>query len=187
MAVLPSAAPVLADAFEIGTNVLPKTIPMNEDLADVFDTLADFSEDPMVRAGVNQLTRLASSLKPTLNFIAPVQTTCNYATLLFRNAASLFSDGDTQRQLAALHHHLGPDPARHAGHRAEQRERALGRARQRARLRRTTSTSTRTRTPPRRARRASARPATSATRSGRTVLTNPPGNQGTRTPGAGTR
>jgi virulence factor Mce-like protein len=95
VAVLPSAAPVLADAFEIGTNVLPKTIPMNEDLADVFDTLADFSEDPTVRAGIDQLTRLASSLKPTLNFIAPVQTTCNYATLLFRNAASLFSDGDS--------------------------------------------------------------------------------------------
>jgi hypothetical protein len=95
VAVLPSAAPVLADAFEIGTNVLPKTIPMNEDLADVFDTLADFSEDPTVRAGIDQLTRLASSLRPTLDFIAPVQTTCNYATLLFRNAASLFSDGDS--------------------------------------------------------------------------------------------
>jgi hypothetical protein len=95
VAVLPSAAPVLADAFEIGTDVLPKTIPTNEDLADVFDTLADFSEDPTVQAGINQLTRLASSLKPTLNFITPVQTTCNYATLLFRNAASLFSDGDS--------------------------------------------------------------------------------------------
>jgi virulence factor Mce-like protein len=94
VAVLPSAAPVLADAFEAGTDVLPRTIRMNEDLADVFETLADFSEDPLVRAGVDQLTRLASSLRPTLDFIAPVQTTCNYATLLFRNAASLFSEGD---------------------------------------------------------------------------------------------
>jgi virulence factor Mce-like protein len=93
-AVLPHAAPILADAFEAGTDVLPKTIPMNEDLADVLDTLADFSEDPTVRAGVDQLTRLASSLRPTLNFVTPVQTTCNYATLLFRNAASLFSEGD---------------------------------------------------------------------------------------------
>jgi virulence factor Mce-like protein len=95
VAVLPSAAPVLADAFEVGTDVLPRTIRLNEDLADVFDTLADFSEDPLVRAGVDQLTRLASSLRPTLDFIAPVQTTCNYATLLFRNAASLFSEGDS--------------------------------------------------------------------------------------------
>jgi virulence factor Mce-like protein len=94
VAILPHAAPLLADAFEAGSEVLPKTIPVNEDLADLLNTLADFSEDPMVRTGVDQLTRLASSLRPTLNFLTPVQTTCNYATLLLRNAASLFSDGD---------------------------------------------------------------------------------------------
>ena len=57
--------------------------------------LADFSEDPLVRGGVNQLTRLSSSLKPTLAFLTPVQTTCNYATLFFRNASSVLSDGDS--------------------------------------------------------------------------------------------
>ena len=57
VAVLPHGAPILADAFEIGTEVLPKTIQMNEDLADVFEALADFSNDPPVRQGVNQLTR----------------------------------------------------------------------------------------------------------------------------------
>ena len=93
-ATLPHSAPILADAFETGTRVLPKTIQMNEDLADVFNALADFSEDPLVQEGVDSLTRLTSSLKPTLKFIAPAQVTCNYATLLLRNAASLFSDGD---------------------------------------------------------------------------------------------
>jgi hypothetical protein len=67
---------------------------MNEDLADVFDALADFSEDPLVRRGIDQLTRLSSSLRPTLRFLTPAQTTCNYVTLWFRNAASLLSDGD---------------------------------------------------------------------------------------------
>jgi hypothetical protein len=95
VATLPHSAPILADAFETGTEVLPKTIPANEDLSDVFDTLADFSEDPVVRTGVQQLTRLASSLRPTLNFLTPAQTTCNYATLWFRNAASLLADGDS--------------------------------------------------------------------------------------------
>jgi virulence factor Mce-like protein len=94
VATLPHSAPILADAFEAGTRTLPKTIPVNRDLADVFDSLADFSEDPMVRQGVNQLTRLASSLKPTLSFLTPAQTTCNYLTLWFRNAASVLSDGD---------------------------------------------------------------------------------------------
>jgi ABC-type transporter Mla subunit MlaD len=94
IATLPASAPVLADAFEAGTEVLPKTPPMNRDLANVFDALAEFAEDRQVRLGVDQLTRLSSSLRPTLRFLAPVQTTCNYVTLFFRNAASVLSDGD---------------------------------------------------------------------------------------------
>jgi virulence factor Mce-like protein len=94
VAVLPHAAPILADAFEAGTEVLPKTKQMNEDLADVFEALSDFSDDPNVRAGVRQLTRLTSSLRPTLRFLKPTQTTCNYATIFLRNVASLLSEGD---------------------------------------------------------------------------------------------
>jgi virulence factor Mce-like protein len=94
VATLPTSAPILADAFEAGTEVLPKTPPVNRELADVFEALADFSQDPNVRGGVNQLTRLASSLNPTLKFVTPVQTVCNYGTLWFRNAASLLSEGD---------------------------------------------------------------------------------------------
>ena len=93
VATLPRSAPILADAFEAGTEVLPRTIPVNEDLADVFEALAEFSDDPLVRRGVDQLTRLASSLRPTLRFLTPAQTVCNYGTLWFRNAASLLSDG----------------------------------------------------------------------------------------------
>jgi hypothetical protein len=94
VATLPHSAPILADAFEAGTEVLPRTIRMNKDLADVFDALASFSDDQMVRAGIDQLTRLSVSLRPTLHFLTPAQTVCNYATLWFRNAASLLSDGD---------------------------------------------------------------------------------------------
>jgi ABC-type transporter Mla subunit MlaD len=95
VATLPRSAPILADAFAAGTEVLPKTPPMNAALADVFDALADFSEDTRVRMGIDQLTRLSSSLKPTLRFLAPTQTTCNYVTLFFRNGASVLSDGDS--------------------------------------------------------------------------------------------
>jgi virulence factor Mce-like protein len=94
VATLPHSAPILADAFEAGTRVLPKTKRMNRDLADVFDAIAEFSDDAMARGGIDMLTRLSSSLKPTLRFLVPAQTVCNYATLWFRNAASLLSDGD---------------------------------------------------------------------------------------------
>jgi virulence factor Mce-like protein len=95
VAVLPHAAPILADAFQAGTDVLPRTKRLNEDLADVFEKLADFGDDPLVRAGIQQLTRLSSSLRPTLGFLTPAQTTCNYASILLRNVASLLSEGDS--------------------------------------------------------------------------------------------
>ncbi len=95
VATLPHSAPILADAFEAGTRVLPRTKRMNRDLADLFDALARFSDDAMARGGIDMLTRLSASLRPTLHFLAPTQTVCNYATLWFRNAASLLSDGDS--------------------------------------------------------------------------------------------
>src|ERR687891_2367251 len=69
VATLPRSAPILADAFESGSSVLPRTQQMKEDLADRFDALAEFSDDPIVRQGVDQLTRLSSSLRPTLRFL----------------------------------------------------------------------------------------------------------------------
>ena len=50
-------APVLADAFQAGADVLPKTKQMNSDLADVFEKLDEFGQDSGVRAGIDQLTR----------------------------------------------------------------------------------------------------------------------------------
>jgi ABC-type transporter Mla subunit MlaD len=94
VATLPTSAPLLADAFEAGADVLPRTEQFNEDTADVFEALAEFSEDPLVERGIDQLARLASSLRPTLRFVTPVQTTCNYISIFLRNAASLLSNGD---------------------------------------------------------------------------------------------
>jgi ABC-type transporter Mla subunit MlaD len=94
VATLPSAAPVLADAFEAGARTLPRTRRLSADTADLFESLRAFSEDPLAERGIDQLTRLTSSLRPTLRFLSPAQTVCNYATLWFRNVASLLSEGD---------------------------------------------------------------------------------------------
>ena len=95
VATLPSSAPILADALEIGTRVLPKTPPLNRRLADVFDAVQELNDDPLAVRGIRQLTRFASSLKPTLAFLTPAQVRCNYGTLWFRNISSLLSEGDT--------------------------------------------------------------------------------------------
>jgi virulence factor Mce-like protein len=91
---LSDAAPDLADALVAGTRTLPKTPPFNRQVADLLLTLQQFSQDPLVPAGIRRLTEIATSLGPTLSFLAPAQTQCNYVTLFFRNVASLLSVGD---------------------------------------------------------------------------------------------
>jgi virulence factor Mce-like protein len=92
--VLPTSAPVLADALEIGTRTLARTPAFNADLEDVFIALKNFAEEPLVRPGIQRLNDTVESLRPTLKFLTPAQTVCNYATLWFRNVSSLLSVGD---------------------------------------------------------------------------------------------
>jgi ABC-type transporter Mla subunit MlaD len=93
-AALPSTLPDLADALELGTPALRRTPPLNRQVESLFVTLADFATDPIVNVGVDRLRDTAATLKPTLAFLTPVQVTCNYVTLWFRNIASLLSEGD---------------------------------------------------------------------------------------------
>ena len=94
VAVLPRTAPVLADALTAGAKFLPETPAMNRQLESTFRALNRFATDPLVPKGVNRLTHTFSSLKPTLAFLTPVQTQCNYISLFLRNVASLLSVGD---------------------------------------------------------------------------------------------
>jgi ABC-type transporter Mla subunit MlaD len=95
VAALPTAAPALADAFEAGARTLPGVPGTGNRLASLFERLEEFSDSPEARAGIRRLTDTVSTLRPTVSFLTPVQTVCNYATLLFRNASSLFSEGST--------------------------------------------------------------------------------------------
>jgi virulence factor Mce-like protein len=94
-AVLPSTAPILAKAFEVGAVTLAKTPQLNAELTDVFHTLDTFVSDPIVPRAINRLNETVVTLRDPLDFITPAQTTCNYITLWFRNIASHLSEGDT--------------------------------------------------------------------------------------------
>jgi len=91
---LSTSAPVLADALEIGTPTLRRSVAFNNRLKPTFEALARFAEDPLVSLGVRDLKSTVTILAPTIAHLAPVQTVCNYATLWFRNVASLLSVGD---------------------------------------------------------------------------------------------
>jgi phospholipid/cholesterol/gamma-HCH transport system substrate-binding protein len=91
---LRTAAPDLADALELGTPVLKRSPAFNRRLASLLTEVQTFSEDPQVPRGIRRLTETMQTLNPTLQFLAPAQTTCNYIALWFRNIGSLLSEGD---------------------------------------------------------------------------------------------
>ena len=91
---LGTAAPTLADAFEIGTGSLRRSVALNARLKPTFEALQRFAEDPLVALGIHDLTNTSQILEPTVTHLAPVQTVCTYMTLWFRNVSSLLSEGD---------------------------------------------------------------------------------------------
>jgi|SRR5438128_1804715 len=93
-AVLPTTLPALADALQFGIPALNRTPDLAHRLTGVFRALRRFADDPMVPLGIRRLTDTVTTLRPTLRFLAPTQTVCNYVTLWFRNISSLLSEGD---------------------------------------------------------------------------------------------
>jgi ABC-type transporter Mla subunit MlaD len=87
-------APILADATEAGIPALRAAPLLNAELEPTADALLDLANDAGARQGLDELTQFNQVLAPTLQFITPAQSVCNYATLLARNAASLLSLGD---------------------------------------------------------------------------------------------
>lgn len=94
VAALPATARELADAAELGTPLLRRTPAFHERLEGVFEGVERFADDPVVPLGLDRLRALTGSLRPTVAFLAPAQTVCNYVTLWFRNVSSLLSEGD---------------------------------------------------------------------------------------------
>lgn len=92
---LTDAAPVLSRAITVGIPALRRSPALNAQLPPTANSLLAFSQNAGVRNGIDRLTKSnKKDLGPLLNFVTPVQSVCNYPTLLFRNAASSLSLGD---------------------------------------------------------------------------------------------
>lgn len=91
---LNQAAPDLAEAVALGTPQLIRSVAFNQELVPTFQAVEKFATDPLVTLGVKDLTSASTTLQPTLAFVTPSQTVCNYISILLRNAASLLSEGD---------------------------------------------------------------------------------------------
>ncbi len=66
--------------------MLPGAPELNRQVGLTAQTLGEFATDPGVRGGIRYSTQFFDFLNPTLRFVNPAQTVCNYATLLASNA-----------------------------------------------------------------------------------------------------
>jgi virulence factor Mce-like protein len=92
---LPTTAPVLAEAFTVGTRTITRAAALNERLGRSMRSLEAFAEDPQVPLGISGLNNTVDVLSPTIANLSGVQQNCNYIALLLNNAASALADHDS--------------------------------------------------------------------------------------------
>lgn len=93
-AALADSASDIEAALVAGTPALRASPILNNQLPPTAQALHAFNDNSAVRTGLGDLIDLGNVLSPTLRFITPAQSVCNYATLLFRNAASIGEQGN---------------------------------------------------------------------------------------------
>jgi len=92
---LARTSPTIAAAFQAGVPVLNASPVLNAQLEPTARALVAFQDTEGVVPGLEALTRFNQALDPPLRFITPAQSICNYLTLLFRNAGSFSSQGNS--------------------------------------------------------------------------------------------
>src|SRR6202035_1073748 len=77
---LHESAPVLTQAEIAGVKNLPATTSLDQELTNLAQYLQVYGQNPVVQKGLERLTLLSTSLRPPLQFLTPVQSSCNYVT-----------------------------------------------------------------------------------------------------------
>ncbi len=93
---LAETSPVIAESLHAGVPVLKATPVLNAQLQPTAEALVDFQEAPGVFNGLDLLTDANRLLKPSLTYIAPSQTVCNYWSLAFQQIANAASQGNDE-------------------------------------------------------------------------------------------
>jgi virulence factor Mce-like protein len=91
---LGQASAQLAPAEAAGIPALRRSPQLNGRLVTTLDSLESFAQNPATLPGLVLLTETAELIKPTVAYIKPAQTQCNYLALFFRNLASSLSESD---------------------------------------------------------------------------------------------
>ncbi|MEI6446589.1 MAG: MlaD family protein [Actinomycetes bacterium] len=93
---LANASPTLQVAVAAGAKPdggLANAYKLNENLSTLLLSLQTFLLSPDTKGGVKRLISTVETGNPIVTYAAPVQTTCNYISILLRNAGGIASNG----------------------------------------------------------------------------------------------
>jgi ABC-type transporter Mla subunit MlaD len=91
---LAKASVQLAPAEAAGIPALHRAPALNDRLVTTLQAIERFAEDSRTLPGLALLTMTAQLIEPTVAFIEPEQTRCNYLALFFRNLENALSESD---------------------------------------------------------------------------------------------
>jgi ABC-type transporter Mla subunit MlaD len=89
---LAETSPTINAALRAGIPALNRSPAFFAQLTPTAEALLDFQAAPGVFNGLELLTDTNNLLEPSISFIAPAQTTCNYLSLTFANLADALSE-----------------------------------------------------------------------------------------------
>ncbi len=92
---LAETSPVIAESLHAGVPVLNASPVLDAQLQPTAEALVDFQEAPGVFTGLGLLTDTNRLLKPSLTYIVPSQTVCNYWSLTFSQIANAANQGNS--------------------------------------------------------------------------------------------
>src|SRR5215218_343704 len=101
----------LGQSIVEGVKALALAPAFNAQLDPTAQAVLNLSIDSGARQGITDLNTFNNTLGPPLSFITPVQSVCNYATLLFRNVASFLGSASgiaTSQRFIVLQPPIGP-------------------------------------------------------------------------------
>jgi len=113
VAELPRSLPALERALAAGTPVLARTVGLSQDAGRASVALRELVRDPTTLLALSDLRRSLAVLRPTIEYVAPYQTVCNYAVYFFNALGEHQSQpgpgGNVQQQLARIVNYTQPN------------------------------------------------------------------------------
>jgi virulence factor Mce-like protein len=91
---LAGASQQLAPGVTVGIPALHQAPRLNGRLVTTLQDLERFAADARTLPGLELLTEAATLIEPTVAYLEPTQTSCNYLALFFRNLESALSESD---------------------------------------------------------------------------------------------